>query len=279
MKKNLFILVLSLITGFAFVLPLAGYTISGKVLYTNPTRVTLSGDASLTVVTDSSGVFQFSGLAAGGSYTITPSRLNYPTFIKPVNPLPNSTVSGIVPVSVTCQTDFCGFEYRPSQLTFTALDGDKIDQNFQPVATACCFQIISVKFSVDDSPFYLNTTSTMACSGVTYSSDWKSSDWFDGQHILKIEMVDNSSGSLVRKLEIPVMVKNNRLRGDVNYDGIVNIVDALLVAQYSAGLHPIGFTLDVADVDCNSQVDILDALKIARFSVGLINWTVEGCLR
>ena len=57
--------------------------------------------------------------------------------------------------------------------------------------------------------------------------------------------------------------------GDVNNDGNVNIVDALLIAQYSVGLNPSPFYTEVADVDCSGTIDIIDALIVARLYVGL----------
>jgi len=63
----------------------------------------------------------------------------------------------------------------------------------------------------------------------------------------------------------------NNLLGDVNNDSNINIVDALLVAQYYVGL--ISFedlNLNNADTDCNGSVNIVDALLIAQYYVGLI---------
>jgi hypothetical protein len=59
--------------------------------------------------------------------------------------------------------------------------------------------------------------------------------------------------------------------GDVNNSGSVDIVDALLVAQYYVGLNPAGFVASVADVNCSGSVDIVDALVVAQFYVGLVN--------
>ncbi|MBN2532738.1 MAG: family 16 glycosylhydrolase [Spirochaetales bacterium] len=59
--------------------------------------------------------------------------------------------------------------------------------------------------------------------------------------------------------------------GDVNSDSSIDIVDALLVAQYYVGLNPGNFNATAADVDGNGSIDIVDALLIARFYVGLIN--------
>jgi hypothetical protein len=58
--------------------------------------------------------------------------------------------------------------------------------------------------------------------------------------------------------------------GDVNSDKVINIADALLIAQYSAGLNPANFNAAVADVNYDGKISILDALKIAQYSAGLI---------
>jgi PKD repeat protein len=67
-----------------------------------------------------------------------------------------------------------------------------------------------------------------------------------------------------------VLSANAQEPGDVNESGTIDIVDALLVAQYYVGLNPDGFTDSVADVDCSGGIDIVDALLIARYYVGLI---------
>lgn len=59
------------------------------------------------------------------------------------------------------------------------------------------------------------------------------------------------------------------IKGDVNGDGGVDIVDALLVAQYYVGL-AVTLDEDAADVTCDGGVDIVDALLIAQYYVGLI---------
>jgi lysophospholipase L1-like esterase len=60
-------------------------------------------------------------------------------------------------------------------------------------------------------------------------------------------------------------------KGDVNSNGSVDIVDALLVAQYYVGLNPAGFVSANADVNCSGTIDIVDALMIAQRYVGLIS--------
>lgn len=59
--------------------------------------------------------------------------------------------------------------------------------------------------------------------------------------------------------------------GDVNTDGAVDILDALLIAQYYVGLDPGQFNSGYADVDCSGGIDILDALLVAQYYVGLIS--------
>jgi hypothetical protein len=57
--------------------------------------------------------------------------------------------------------------------------------------------------------------------------------------------------------------------GDVNDDGTIDIIDALLVAQYYVGLTSIDTSR--ADTNCDGTVDIIDALLIAQYYVGLVS--------
>ncbi len=59
-------------------------------------------------------------------------------------------------------------------------------------------------------------------------------------------------------------------RGDANGNGTVDIVDALLIAQYYVGLNPSGFVASNADANCSGTIDIVDALLVAQYYVGLI---------
>lgn len=64
--------------------------------------------------------------------------------------------------------------------------------------------------------------------------------------------------------------------GDVNSSGKVDIVDALMTAQYYVGLNPPNFDPAVADVDGTGVVDIVDALRIAQYYVDPTN-LLSGC--
>jgi len=63
---------------------------------------------------------------------------------------------------------------------------------------------------------------------------------------------------------------NAQTLGDVNNNGAVDIVDALMMAQYYVGLNPPGFISSVADVNCSHAIDIVDALMTAQYYVKLI---------
>jgi len=59
--------------------------------------------------------------------------------------------------------------------------------------------------------------------------------------------------------------------GDVNHDGDVNIIDALLTAYYYVALDPQPFYPEEADVNRDGSIDIVDAMLIAQAYVGLID--------
>ncbi len=58
--------------------------------------------------------------------------------------------------------------------------------------------------------------------------------------------------------------------GDVNGSGVIDIIDALQVAQYYVGYELPNFIPIVADVNCSGSIDIIDALRIAQYYIGLI---------
>jgi len=58
--------------------------------------------------------------------------------------------------------------------------------------------------------------------------------------------------------------------GDMNNDNVVDIVDALAIAQYSVGIYDNAFNPQLADVNLDGKVDILDALIVANFYVETI---------
>jgi serpin B len=65
--------------------------------------------------------------------------------------------------------------------------------------------------------------------------------------------------------------QSSPLLGDVNGSGGIDIVDALLTAQYYVGIEPPGFQNSAADVNADGSINIVDALLIAQYYVGLIS--------
>ena len=64
-------------------------------------------------------------------------------------------------------------------------------------------------------------------------------------------------------------------QGDPNEADSIDIIDALLTAQYYVGLNPSNFNGANADTNCDGGVDIVDALLIAQYYVGLISGFCE----
>jgi hypothetical protein len=58
--------------------------------------------------------------------------------------------------------------------------------------------------------------------------------------------------------------------GDVNSNGDIDILDALIIAQYYVGL-PVAIDETKADTNCDGSINIIDALLIAQYYVGLIS--------
>jgi len=56
----------------------------------------------------------------------------------------------------------------------------------------------------------------------------------------------------------------------VNNDNNINIIDALLIAQYYVGLNPQNFDQSKADANCDNSITIIDALLVAQYYVGLV---------
>jgi pectate lyase len=70
---------------------------------------------------------------------------------------------------------------------------------------------------------------------------------------------------------LPCLFAQTYALGDVNHSGAIDIVDALVVAQYYVGSNPSSYYPGEADVNSSGGVDIVDALLIAQYYVGLIN--------
>lgn len=121
-------------------------------------------------------------------------------------------------------------------------------------------------WSTCDSGSWGNVDLLPVSSGL--SSSYPTVSYISGTDKLAFAWCVNSSFvNTIETLEVPL---NDSDTGDVNGSGSVDILDALLIAQYYVGLNPANFNIAVADVNCDTNVDILDALLIAQLYVGLI---------
>src|SRR5882724_11223295 len=81
-------------------------------------------------------------------------------------------------------------------------------------------------------------------------------------------------GAALVNLAAPSLIRAAVVCGDVNGDGVVNIGDALVVAQYDVGLRTCGVAPfshpEACDVNGDAACDIGDALRMAQCDVGLI---------
>jgi len=117
------------------------------------------------------------------------------------------------------------------------------------------------------------TWSTVTCnvSGVSGLHDLYLVFTGASGYLFNLNWVQFVSGPTTTPTPIPTIVPSCTLLGDVNGDGIINIVDALLVAQVYVGLAPLNYNRSCADVNCSGTIDIVDALLIAQYYVGLID--------
>ncbi len=67
------------------------------------------------------------------------------------------------------------------------------------------------------------------------------------------------------------------LKGDVDCDGQIDAVDALLVLRFVAALGPFATCIQAGEVNCDAALDAVDALHILRFVAGLSVSLREGC--
>ncbi len=99
-----------------------------------------------------------------------------------------------------------------------------------------------------------------------FYNTYESEDFIEAQSYAKKSYL---SAQLYYEYAI-TLLQNNRL-GDVNNDGNVDIVDAMLIAQYYVGITPEIFYPEVADVNGDGIIDINDALLVAQLYVGIID--------
>ncbi len=83
-------------------------------------------------------------------------------------------------------------------------------------------------------------------------------------------LADQNGAAIPHTLRNGMLTISAVIKGDTSGDGIINIVDALFIAQYTVGLRT--FTaaqLAAGDVNGDGMVNIVDALFLAQATVGL----------
>jgi len=178
-------------------------------------------------------------------------------------------------------------------ITISSSDGEQGINGTSSLPTGS-WQHLAVVLSGNTGILYINTQEVGRNTGITLNpadmgntvnnyigiSQWPDDPYLNGEvdeffiynrAISASEVValgNNPPGGTPEPTPAPTPTVNI---GDVNGDGTVNIVDALLIAQYYVGLDPEGFIPGNADTNCDGNINIVDALLIAQYYVGLIN--------
>ncbi len=127
------------------------------------------------------------------------------------------------------------------------------------------------------STVYENAGMKSVYNGVLYQNNWYSANQNPEQNSGSNQVWTRIGPCGISGTAAPTVVPTadptpgTGLPGDVNSSGSIDIVDALLTAQYYVGLNPSGFMAANADTNCSGSIDIVDALLIAQYYVGLIS--------
>lgn len=133
---------------------------------------------------------------------------------------------------------------------------------------------VQVTLTKYDGSNYNQTNDYSFDSGMTdYGQNPRVSGYVNGLLVFGTEPTGATPGSTSIPTATPTTAPTPvpGIKGDVNGSGTVDIVDALLIAQYYVGLNPASFNPAVADVNCSSSIDIVDALLVAQYYVGLVS--------
>jgi hypothetical protein len=202
--------------------------------------------------------------------TATPGPGSVTVFISPSSQTVNQggTVTVEIHMNTTSDMGAFGFTvtYPSNLLTFGSIaeiaSGLNLTNN-----TGTAGQIVTAGFNANG----IAGGSDVALIRITFTAS--SSATGSGAIGLTVNTFADSSGTTLSTTANggTVSVQQGANLGDVNDDGSVTIVDALLIAQYFVGLDPAGFIQANADVNCSGSIDIVDALVVAQYYVGLIS--------
>ena len=98
-------------------------------------------------------------------------------------------------------------------------------------------------------------------------------DMAEGQYMVRIVeplLVLTDGNSAAISATQTVVTIEDYLKGDVNGDGKVDLVDAVLVINHYVGKPVVRFVEKAADVSGDGKADLVDAVKIINYYVGKI---------
>lgn len=94
-----------------------------------------------------------------------------------------------------------------------------------------------------------------------------------GEQTVYMYVINNGNGTnqFVSSKTVTITQKPEAVKGDVDSDGVLSIMDATLIQYHLASLETLSQEqLAVADADLNGEVDILDATYIQKTLAGLV---------
>lgn len=185
----------------------------------------------------------------------------------------------IMPQMPTCYVTYTRVPPSDSLVSSYIMDQDYVDEIYVVEYRKISGQITDSNGAGIQDVTVRADTSRINCSAVTDSNGQYSfylNNSFDGTIIAEhpdytfaVSAINVSAG--VEPLENQNFSEEaTYLTGDVNGDGVINIVDALMVARYAIDIPVPGINIAVADVNGDQKIDIIDALMIAQYGVGVI---------
>ncbi len=128
---------------------------------------------------------------------------------------------------------------------------------------------VSSETNYDEFYFYVNGVAAFEQSGeiawthYTFTAAASRTYTFKWAYTKDSSVNRNDDAAYVDNVELVRI--NTGLLGDVNGDGVVDLIDASLLARYVLGLaDQSALDLSVADVDGNGEIDLIDVVSVMR---------------
>jgi hypothetical protein len=157
----------------------------------------------------------------------------------------------------------------PDQFYFTDITGVELNTlvTSQPVSVTGIN--VAASISITGGEYRINSSQWTSQAGTVISGDTVTVRLTSSSGYSTKNSAVLTIGGVSDSFDVTTRSGEGTNVGDVNSDGSVDIIDALLVAQFYVGLNPQGFNIGNADTDCSGGVDIVDALLLAQYYVGL----------